>query len=182
MFGFWGFRACLWRSALFFYLPATDRLWLSPWATTLVISPVSLFESNKDSMEVTWGSKSSPPCHRRDQVLFESNNNPSHLKWTCRGKVPSSSCVNFYLNQINCIHPRHDVLTRWANIWKQKTRLRKSQQPNLMRKYINQNPISVNEIGWCLIPMLTDVIEWCILCKLCKLCNLCDLCNVCKSL
>lgn len=98
------------------------------------------------------------------------------------GKPPSSSCINFYLNQINCTHPRHDVLTRCANIWKQKTWLRKSQQPNLMRKYINQNPISANEIGWCSISMLTDAIEWCILCGFCDLCNLCDLCNVCKPL
>lgn len=102
---FWllGFRACLWRSALFFYLSATDRLWLTLGQSRLFASPVSLFESNKDSMEVTWDSKSSPPCHRRDQVLFESNNNLSNQKCPCHGKAPFVIMYKF-LFESNKLH------------------------------------------------------------------------------
>ena len=85
---FWGLGLACEGQPYFFYLSATDRLWLTLGQPRLVVSPVSLFESNKESMEVTWDSKSSPPCHRRDQVLFESNNNLSNQKCPCHGKAP----------------------------------------------------------------------------------------------
>ena len=114
-----GVRACLWRSALFFYLSVTDRLWLTLGQPRLVISPVSLFDSNKDSMEVTLGSKSSASCHWRDIVLFESNNNLSNRKCPWHGKFSSSSGINFYLNQIiiHLIRNVNNVGIFWFNFY-----------------------------------------------------------------